>query len=118
MNNKIISTTIISLLLTACAAHQPYGYGYNNDYSNYPYNNGKSQVSKALIGGGVGAVAGAALGTAFGGNDLANAGLGALAGGAVGAAVGVYVDHKEHKEQQRQQYGWQQAPYNNSGYYR
>jgi hypothetical protein len=70
-------------------------------------------VNKALIGGGVGAVAGAALGTAFGGNDLANAGLGALAGGAVGAA---YVDHQQNRQTQRQQNGWQQAPYYNDGY--
>ena len=34
-------------------------------------------------------VDGAAIGTAFGGNDLKNAGWGALAGGLVGAAVGV-----------------------------
>lgn len=110
MKKNIVMTILISALLTACASQQPYGYGYND----YGYNNGRT--SKALIGGGVGAVAGAALGTAFGGNDLANAGLGALAGGAVGAAVGTYVDHKEQKEQQRQEYGWQQTPYYNNGY--
>ncbi len=112
MNTKIILTTIVSVLLTACAGQQPYGYnsnysgGYNND-NNYGYNNGSSPVNKALIGGGVGAVAGAALGTAFGGNDLANAGLGALAGGAVGAAVGAYVDHQQNRQIQSQQNGWQ-----------
>jgi len=122
MNNKIILIAMISVLLTACAGQQPYafnsnyGYGYNNDYNNYGYNNDSSRVSKALIGGGVGAVAGAALGTAFGGDDLANAGLGALAGGAVGAAVGAYVDHQQNRQIQRQQDGWQQAPYYNDGY--
>lgn len=120
MNNKIIIITIIGALLTACASQQPnyYGNGYNYSDNNYGYNNGSGSMNKALIGGGVGAVAGAALGTAFGGNDLANAGLGALAGGAVGAAVGAYVDHQQNEHIQNQQNGWQQAPYYNDGYTR
>ncbi len=126
MFKKIYLVSLIGLLLTACASQQPYygyntygnGYGYNSGYGNnsYGYRNGGSRVNKALIGGGVGAVAGAALGTAFGGDDLANAGIGALAGGAVGAAVGAYVDHQQQRRDQRQQYGYQQdADY--GGYY-
>ncbi|CAG7857402.1 hypothetical protein MCAMS1_02207 [biofilm metagenome] len=118
MKTKIILTTMISALLTACASQQPFGYngnyGYTNGYNNY--GNDNSGANNALIGGGVGAVAGAALGTAFGGDDLTNAGLGALAGGAVGAAVGAYVDHQQESENQRQQDGWGQAPYYNDGY--
>ena len=109
-----------SAILTACASQQPY-YGYNNNYgyrtgygdgyNNYGYNTGRNRVNRTLIGGGVGAVAGAALGTAFGGDDLANAGLGALAGGAVGAAVGAYVEHQHRRHEQQQQYGWRQDSY-------
>jgi hypothetical protein len=97
MINKILLIVLTSFLLTACATNDPYAYY------------GQNGMSKTAIGGGIGAVTGAAVGTAFGGNDLANAGLGALAGGAVGAAVGAYVDHQQKNRQQRQN-GWNQQP--------
>lgn len=49
---------------------------------------------------GLGALAGAGIGTLFGGNDWKNAGFGALAGGAVGAAVGAYMDHQQQEMEQ------------------
>jgi ABC-type cobalamin transport system permease subunit len=115
MAKKILLLLMVSTLLTACATQQPYGYNNNYGYSDYGYgnNSGGNRHKNALIGGGVGAVAGAAVGTAFGGNDLANAGLGALAGGAVGAAVGAYVDHQQNRQAESQQNGWQQQPYYN-----
>lgn len=96
MTKKIMLLTMASLLLTACASNNPYE---------------QVSMSKAAMGGGIGAAAGAAIGAGFGGNDLANAGLGALAGGAVGAAVGAYMDHQQ--KMQQQQGGWYQnsAPY-------
>jgi hypothetical protein len=120
MSNKIIWIILSSILVTACAGQQPYGYGsnygyndtyYGNGYNNSGYANRHTKPKNVLIGGGVGAVAGAALGTAFGGNDLSNAGLGALAGGAVGAAVGAYVDHQQERQYQIDENGGQQAPY-------
>ena len=69
MKKTLLITGISSILLTACVTD--------------PYT-GQSTISNTAKGGGLGAVAGAALGTAFGGNDLKNAGFGALAGGAVG----------------------------------
>jgi hypothetical protein len=74
MGKKIILLVMASTLLTACATQQPYGYSNNYGYNDYGYDPGSNRHSNALIGGGVGAVAGAAVGTAFDGNDLANAG--------------------------------------------
>jgi outer membrane protein OmpA-like peptidoglycan-associated protein len=86
MIKKILLVGISSsVLLTACVTD--------------PYT-GQSSMSKTAAGGGIGAVLGAATGTAFGGNDLKNAGWGALAGGAVGAAVGAYMDHQQKEMQQ------------------
>jgi outer membrane protein OmpA-like peptidoglycan-associated protein len=85
MNKKILALSISSVLLTACVTD--------------PYT-GQSSISNTAKGGGIGAVLGAATGTAFGGNDLKNAGWGALAGGAVGAAVGAYMDHQQKAMQQ------------------
>lgn len=85
MIKKILLVGISSsFLLTACVTD--------------PYT-GQSGMSKTAAGGGIGAVLGAATGTAFGGNDLKNAGWGALAGGAVGAAVGAYMDHQQKEMQ-------------------
>jgi hypothetical protein len=101
MIKKILLIAVSGSLMTACATNTPY----------YGQNYGQTNMSKAAIGGGIGAVTGAAIGSAFGGNDLANVGLGALAGGAVGAAVGAYVDHnQQQKKQQQQQGGWYQNP--------
>jgi hypothetical protein len=99
MMKKIVLGVMSSLLLTACASTNPYAE--------------QLSMSKAAMGGGIGAAAGAAIGAGFGGNDLANAGLGALAGGAVGAAVGAYMDHQQKMQQQQQQGGWYQnsTPY-------
>jgi outer membrane protein OmpA-like peptidoglycan-associated protein len=86
MIKKILLVGISStVLLTACATD--------------PYT-GQTSMNNTAKGGGIGAVLGAATGTAFGGNDLKNAGWGALAGGAVGAAVGAYMDHQEKEMQQ------------------
>lgn len=120
MNKNYLILTIACALLTACASQQPYGYngnyGYNNGGYTDAFNQYPSRTSNILIGSGVGAVAGAAIGSAFGGHDLTNAGLGALAGGAVGAAVGAYVDQQEESQYQTREYNWQQAPYYNGGY--
>jgi hypothetical protein len=113
MYKKILLLVLAGIFLTACATQQPYGYPNTYGYSDTGYNPSGNRHSNALIGGGVGAVAGAAMGTAFGGDDLTNAGLGALAGGAVGAAVGAYVDHQQNRQAQRQQNAWQQEPYDN-----
>jgi outer membrane protein OmpA-like peptidoglycan-associated protein len=85
MKKKLLTLGISSVLLTACVTD--------------PYT-GQSSLSKAAMGGGLGAAAGAGAGTLFGGNDLQNAGWGALAGGVVGAAVGAYMDHQQQEMQQ------------------
>ncbi len=85
INKKILVLSISSVLLSACVTD--------------PYT-GQRSINNAAKGGGIGAVLGAATGTAFGGNDLKNAGWGALAGGAVGAAVGAYMDHQQQAMQQ------------------
>jgi len=85
MRKNVLITAIGSLLLTACVTD--------------PYT-GQSTLSNTAKGGGIGAVTGAAIGTAFGGNDLKNAGWGALAGGALGAAVGAYMDHQQKEMEQ------------------
>ena len=59
MKKKLLTIGISSVLLTACVTD--------------PYT-GQSSLSKAAMGGGLGAVAGAGAGTLFGGNDLKNAG--------------------------------------------
>jgi Glycine zipper len=106
MIKKILLMAVTSSLITACASNTP-NYGYGQNY-------GLNGMNKAVIGGGIGAVAGAAVGTAFGGNDLGNAGMGALVGGALGAGVGAIVDHQQQRRQQQQQGGWNQnQPYYN-----
>ena len=85
MTKKLLVISISSLLLSACVTDPI---------------TGQSTIGNTAKGGGIGAVVGAAAGTAFGGNDLENAGWGALAGGAVGAAVGAYMDHQEQAMQQ------------------
>lgn len=52
---------------------------------------------RALIGGGLGAAAGAALGTLVGGNDRRNALVGAGIGLLAGAAVGAYLDDQQRE---------------------
>lgn len=85
MKKKYLLFSISTILLTGCITD--------------PYT-GQSSLSKAAMGGGLGAVVGAGAGSLFGGNDLKNSGLGALAGGVVGAAVGAYMDHQQQQMQQ------------------
>ena len=85
MNSKIIVAAFAALALSACSTINPY--------------TGESQLSNtaggALIGTGGGAVAGALIGTAVGGDARVGALIGAGVGGLTGAAIGNYMDQQE-----------------------
>jgi outer membrane protein OmpA-like peptidoglycan-associated protein len=76
MNKTVLAVMATAFLVSACTTD--------------PYT-GEQKVSKTVGGAGIGALAGAALGTLAGGNDRRNAligaGIGALAGGAIGATM-------------------------------
>ncbi|HEY4193402.1 MAG TPA: OmpA family protein [Mesorhizobium sp.] len=76
MKKTILAITAAAFLVSACTTD--------------PYT-GEQKVSNTVGGAGIGALAGAALGTLAGGNDRRNAligaGIGALAGGAIGATM-------------------------------
>lgn len=93
----IVFTAIILSFLTACSSINPYVH------TSDPYT-GEKQVSKLVIGAGVGAVAGAVVGLITGDDSrerrkhaLIGAGVGALAGG----SVGYYMDVQEAKLRER-----------------
>ena len=85
MNTKIIVAALAALALSACSTVNPY--------------TGESQLSNtaggALIGTGGGALAGALIGTAVGGDARVGALIGAGVGGLTGAAIGNYMDQQE-----------------------
>ncbi|MGV8954739.1 MAG: OmpA family protein [Cypionkella sp.] len=85
MNSKIIVAALAALALSACSTVNPY--------------TGQSQLSNtaggALIGTGGGALAGALIGTAVGGDARVGALIGAGVGGLTGAAIGNYMDQQE-----------------------
>jgi outer membrane protein OmpA-like peptidoglycan-associated protein len=85
MKTKIIVAALAALALSACSTINPY--------------TGESQLSNtaggALIGTGGGAVAGALIGTAVGGDARVGALIGAGVGGLTGAAIGNYMDQQE-----------------------
>ena len=85
MKTKIIVAALAALALSACSTINPY--------------TGESQISNtaggALIGTGGGAVAGALIGTAVGGDARVGALIGAGVGGLTGAAIGNYMDQQE-----------------------
>jgi outer membrane protein OmpA-like peptidoglycan-associated protein len=76
MKKTILAVTATAFLVSACTTD--------------PYT-GEQKISNTAGGAGIGALAGAALGTLAGGNDRRNAligaGIGALAGGAIGATM-------------------------------
>jgi outer membrane protein OmpA-like peptidoglycan-associated protein len=85
MKSKIIVAALAALALSACSTTNPY--------------TGQSQLSNtaggALIGTGGGAVAGALIGAAVGGDARVGALIGAGVGGLTGAAIGNYMDQQE-----------------------
>ena len=85
MKSKIIVAALAALALSACTTINPY--------------TGDSQLSNttggALIGTGGGAVAGALIGAAVGGDPRVGALIGAGVGGLTGAAIGNYMDQQE-----------------------
>jgi outer membrane protein OmpA-like peptidoglycan-associated protein len=84
MKSKILVTLAATLALTACTTN--------------PYT-GQSQLSNTagggLLGAGGGAVAGALVGAAVGGDPRVGALIGAGVGGLTGAAIGNYMDQQE-----------------------
>jgi outer membrane protein OmpA-like peptidoglycan-associated protein len=76
MKKTVLAITATAFLVSACTTD--------------PYT-GEQKISNTVGGAGIGALAGAALGTLAGGNDRRNAligaGIGALAGGAIGATM-------------------------------
>ena len=85
MKSKILVALAATLALTACTTTNPY--------------TGQNQISNttggALIGVGGGAVAGAIVGAAVGGDPRVGALIGAGVGGLTGAAIGNYMDQQE-----------------------
>jgi len=85
MKSKILVALVATLALTACTTTNPF--------------TGESQISNttggALIGVGGGAVAGALVGAAVGGDPRVGALIGAGVGGLTGAAIGNYMDQQE-----------------------
>jgi outer membrane protein OmpA-like peptidoglycan-associated protein len=85
MHRRLIAVSFATLALAACTTINPY--------------TGESQVSNAtggtLLGAGGGAVAGALVGAAVGGDPRIGALIGAGVGGLTGAAIGTYMDRQE-----------------------
>jgi outer membrane protein OmpA-like peptidoglycan-associated protein len=85
MKSKILVALAATLALSACTTTNPY--------------TGQSQLSNttggALIGTGGGAIAGALVGAAVGGDPRIGALIGAGVGGLTGAAIGSYMDQQE-----------------------
>lgn len=85
MKSKIIVAALAALTLSACTTTNPF--------------TGQTQMSNtaggALIGTGGGALAGALIGTAVGGDARVGALIGAGVGGLTGAAIGNYMDQQE-----------------------
>ena len=85
MKTNIIVAALAALALSACSTTNPY--------------TGESQLSNtaggALLGTGGGAVAGALIGAAVGGDARVGALIGAGVGGLTGAAIGNYMDQQE-----------------------
>ncbi|MDB5530351.1 MAG: cell envelope biosis protein OmpA [Devosia sp.] len=85
MKTNIIVAALAALALSACSTTNPY--------------TGQSQLSNtaggALIGTGGGAVAGALIGAAVGGDVRVGALIGAGVGGLTGVAIGSYMDQQE-----------------------
>ncbi|MEO5807410.1 OmpA family protein [Devosia sp.] len=85
MKSKIIVAGLAALALSACTTTNPY--------------TGQTQMSNtaggALIGVGGGAIGGALIGAAVGGDPRVGALIGAGVGGLTGAAIGNYMDQQE-----------------------
>jgi outer membrane protein OmpA-like peptidoglycan-associated protein len=85
MKSKIIVAALAALALSACTTTNPF--------------TGQSQLSNtaggAMIGTGGGALAGALIGSAVGGDARVGALIGAGVGGLTGAAIGNYMDQQE-----------------------
>jgi outer membrane protein OmpA-like peptidoglycan-associated protein len=85
MKSKVLVALAATLALSACTTTNPY--------------TGQSQLSNttggALLGVGGGAIAGAIVGTAVGGDPRIGALIGAGVGGLTGAAIGSYMDQQE-----------------------
>jgi outer membrane protein OmpA-like peptidoglycan-associated protein len=85
MKTNIVVAALAALALSACTTTNPY--------------TGQSQLSNtaggALLGTGGGAVAGALIGAAVGGDARVGALIGAGVGGLTGAAIGNYMDQQE-----------------------
>lgn len=85
MKSKFLVATVAALALSACTTTDPY--------------TGQSRLSNtaggSLIGVGGGAVAGALVGAAVGGDPRVGALIGAGVGGLTGAAIGSYMDQQE-----------------------
>ena len=89
MRALVVTTLVAGLALSGCTTN--------------PYT-GQSQVSKGAIGGGAGALLGAAIGAATGGGHKGRGALiGAAAGGLLGGGVGVYMDAQEKKLREQMQ---------------
>jgi outer membrane protein OmpA-like peptidoglycan-associated protein len=89
MRALVVTTLVAGLALSGCTTN--------------PYT-GESQVSKGAIGGGAGALLGAAIGAATGGGHKGRGALiGAAAGGLLGGGVGVYMDAQEKKLREQMQ---------------
>jgi len=85
MKSKVLVVLAATLALSACTTTNPY--------------TGQSQLSNTaggtLLGAGGGAIAGAIVGTAVGGDPRIGALIGAGVGGLTGAAIGNYMDQQE-----------------------
>ena len=82
MKTKLLTSAITLLAFTtACTTTDPY--------------TGQQRVSNTAAGAGIGAVAGAALGTLAGGDDRRNALIGAGIGALAGGGVGAYMDQQQ-----------------------
>jgi outer membrane protein OmpA-like peptidoglycan-associated protein len=85
MKSKILVALAATLALSACTTTNPY--------------TGQSQMSNTagggLLGAGGGAIAGAVIGAAVGGDPRVGALIGAGVGGLTGAAIGNYMDQQE-----------------------
>lgn len=82
MKTKSITTAVALLAFTAaCTTTDPF--------------TGEQRVSNTAGGAGIGAVAGAALGTLAGGDDRRNALIGAGIGALAGAGIGSYMDQQQ-----------------------
>jgi outer membrane protein OmpA-like peptidoglycan-associated protein len=79
--STILTASLTALLFTAACTTDPF--------------TGEQQISRTAGGAGIGAVAGAALGTLAGGDDRRNALIGAGIGALAGGGIGAYMDRQQ-----------------------